>query len=93
MAPRPLSSFKTRSLHLSRETCMKKKGERKSYSGWSGGWLSYGLRQRADWRDVLNSLDLTEKQRKAAIAVLEIVRHEGQADPNQALSHDPRSAK
>lgn len=65
----------------------------KAYDAFSGGWFAGHLHQREDWKDLIRSLDLTEKQKQAAIAVLGVLCTVGQRDASASLSHDERSAK
>ena len=65
----------------------------RSYVSFSGGWFAGHLHQREDWKSFIQSLDLTEKQKQAAIAVLDVLCTVGQRDTGVSLSHDERSAK
>jgi hypothetical protein len=69
------------------------KKQKASYGGFTGGWHADLLHMRCEWRDIIRSIDLTEKQKQAAILVLEFVQSHGQDDKSRTLSHDQRSAK
>jgi hypothetical protein len=58
-----------------------------------GGWFPEQLTQKSPWTHVILSLDLTEKQKRSAIAILEFVAREGKPIPHKALSVHARSSK
>jgi hypothetical protein len=58
-----------------------------------GGWFPEQLTQKSPWTHVILSLDLTEKQKRGTIAILEFVAREGKRIPHKILSVHGRSSK
>jgi len=64
-----------------------------TYQGFSVGYHADALRQRGDFRDLINAFSLTSKQKEAIITVLEFFQTHGKVDTEETLTHDVRSAK
>jgi hypothetical protein len=64
-----------------------------TYQGFSVGYHADALRQRGDFRDLINAFFLTPKQKEAIITVLDFFQKYGKVDTERPLTHDVRSAK
>jgi len=55
------------------------------YLGFHGGWNVNQFNRQNGWKEIIRSLDLTQKQKKAVTLILEFVQKDGKLDPAKVL--------